>query len=146
VITIAAIPVLALLGSCWGSAGCRTAAPAPAPATAAAAPRTAKDCQAAGCRGQWGVHGLAEEPSCNCRTTDGGKPCRDQADCQGQCVLGEKPERQVTAPGPPARGYLVGRCSELVTVFGCHSFIERGTLARGPVRLDETVPYTVCVD
>jgi hypothetical protein len=140
VITVAAIPMLALLGSCWGSAGCRIAPPAAAPAVA----RTAKECKA--CRGEWGVHGLAEEASCNCRTTDGGKRCRDGAECQGQCIAAATPERQVTAAGPPARGYFVGRCSELVTVFGCHRFIERGTLARGPVPLDDSLLYEICVD
>ena len=48
-------------------------------------------------------------------------------------------------PGPPARGFFVGRCSELVTVFGCNRVIERGASAHGPVLLAEP-PQTLCVD
>jgi hypothetical protein len=34
-------------------------------------PKTQNDCKA--CNGDWGIHGLSPTPSCNCRTTDGGK-------------------------------------------------------------------------
>jgi hypothetical protein len=120
--------------------GCR-AAPAPPPATP---PATAEGCRA--CRGLWAVHGLDVKASCNCRTTDGGKKCRDGVDCQGMCVVdADKPEVDVAQAGPPARGLFVGRCSEYVTVIGCHRFLERGARSRGPVPLVEP-PQTICVD
>lgn len=119
------------------------AAAAITPAGPLAPPRTANGCRA--CNGVWGVHGIAPEESCNCRTTDGGKRCRDGADCQGMCIAAEEPEREVVDSGPPARGYFLGRCSELVTVFGCNRIINRGAAAQGPVPLSE-MPSSMCVD
>src|SRR5688572_24532340 len=40
-------------------------------------PQTERDCKA--CNGDWRVHGLSQTPSCNCRTTDGDKRCKDGA-------------------------------------------------------------------
>ena len=62
------------------------------------------------------------------------------------CIVSkEDPQTEVTMPGPAARGFFVGRCSELVTVFGCNRIIERGASAHGPVLLAEP-PQTLCVD
>ena len=60
-------------------------------------------------------------------------------------VSAEKPEVEVLQGGPPARGFFVGRCSELVTVIGCNRVLERGASAAGPVPLGEP-PQTLCVD
>jgi hypothetical protein len=60
-------------------------------------------------------------------------------------ALPETPEREVLQAGPPARGFFAGRCSEMVTVFGCNRIIGRGTRARGPITLDEP-PAKICVD
>ena len=57
----------------------------------------------------------------------------------------DNPETEVLQAGPPARGFFVGRCSELVTVFGCNRIIERGASAHGPVLLAEP-PQKLCVD
>jgi hypothetical protein len=57
----------------------------------------------------------------------------------------DKPETVVLNAGPPARGFFIGRCSELVTVFGCNGIIERGASARGPVPLTEAL-QVICVD
>jgi hypothetical protein len=141
--------VRALIMLLAASAAWACARPAPAPAAAAAAapklpPATAEACRA--CRGEWGVHGLAGVPSCNCRTTDAGKRCTDGNECQGMCVAApEDPEREVVEAGPPARGFFVGRCSELKTVYGCNHLIERGARARGPVPLADP-PVMMCVD
>ena len=65
---------------------------------------------------------------------------------QGMCIASkEDPQTEVMTPGPPARGFFVGRGSELVTVFGCNRIIERGASAHGPVSLAEP-PQTLCVD
>jgi hypothetical protein len=141
-------------------AGCRTAAlPAGVPVSArsqgaavrgsaatgtpAAPPDTEQGCRT--CNGVWDVHGIATTKSCNCRTRDGGKRCRDGADCQGMCIAADEPEREVVDKGPPPRGYFVGRCSDLVTVYGCNRLIDRGAGARPPVPLAEPPPQ-MCVD
>lgn len=143
-----------------GTAGCATHAaappvagppssssspPAPAAETRRAAPPPTEDeCRA--CRGVWGKHGIAETPSCNCRTNDGGKACRDGAECEGQCIAdADNPRHEVTDPGPPPRGYFLGRCSELASVFGCFRTIDRGAAARGPVPAADP-PGMICAD
>ena len=62
-----------------------------------------------------------------------GRRCRGKDECQGDC-LGDAGEREMTQPGPPPRGFWLGRCSEFHATFGCHVFLApRGA---EPVRLD----------
>jgi hypothetical protein len=138
-------------------AGCTASAslgPAPSAATPAAAavaapappvsrPTTEEGCKA--CNGLWGAHGVSQTPSCNCRTTDGGRRCRDGAECQGLCLAAEEPEREIVEAGPPARGHFIGRCSETRAVFGCYRSIDRGAADRGPVPLTDP-PAQLCAD
>ncbi|HEX6764910.1 MAG TPA: hypothetical protein VF103_05515 [Polyangiaceae bacterium] len=134
------------------------AAPSPAVATAArdaptpssdppasrheASARTEADCKA--CNGDWGIHGIAQTPSCNCRTHDGGKRCRDGTECEGLCTAADEPEREIVEPGPPARGFFVGRCSKFSSVFGCYRPIEDGA-GKKVVDLAEP-PQMICAD
>lgn len=107
-------------------------------------PKTREACAA--CRGEWGVHGLAKIESCICRTHDSGKRCRDGNDCEGKCLVdAQSPEFEAQGTATPPRGFFVGRCSELVTVFGCTRQIEPGAVARGPVPRDD-LPVMLCVD
>lgn len=126
-----------------GGVACRPRSPAVAPPPATR-PATPEGCRA--CRGLWAVHGLDDKPSCNCRTADAGKRCRDGRDCQGMCIVSaDNPDMEVVHAGPPARGFFVGRCSDVVTVFGCNRVLERGAHAAGPVSLAEP-PQKICVD
>ena len=106
-------------------------APAAKPAAAFVSPTTKEGCRA--CNGEFGVHGINPTPTCLCRTHDPGRRCRGKDECEGDC-LGDAGQREVTQPGPPPRGYWLGRCSEFRSTFGCHVFLP----ARGgePVRLD----------
>jgi hypothetical protein len=111
-------------------------------------PHTIDECRA--CEGDWGMHGLSDAisqtESCDCRTKDGGKRCTDGIDCQGMCVANaDNPEFDVVDIGPPARGFLVGRCSDFVTVFGCNPLIDAGARDLGPVSVTEPPPV-LCVD
>jgi hypothetical protein len=105
-------------------------------------PESERECKT--CNGAWGIHGLAQTPSCNCRTSDGGKRCRDGTECEALCVAREAPEREVTHEGTPPRGYWVGKCSEFVTVFGCYRPIHDGA-GINPVELVEPLQM-ICVD
>jgi hypothetical protein len=51
----------------------------------------------------------------------------------------------VAQPGPPARGFFVGRCSNYETTFGCFRVIERGARAKGP-QPEEEAAHHICVD
>jgi hypothetical protein len=119
-------------------------AQAPSSGNAQQPPRTEAECKSK-CNGSWGRHGLSPKDSCNCRTSDGGKRCRDGNECEGQCVAAENPELDVKEKGPPPLGYLVGRCSTTKTVFGCQRFIRDGA-SSGPPRDLSQLPPKLCVD
>lgn len=104
--------------------------------------QTEEECRA--CKGEWGVHGLAQALTCLCRTHDAGKACKDGLECEGECDASEG-KTEVTDPGPPRRGYFVGKCTEFDLVFGCRKLIMDGTAAKGPGSLDEPMAE-ICVD
>lgn len=106
------------------------------------APQTEEECRA--CKGDWGVHGLAQALDCLCRTHDAGKACKDGRDCEGECDASEG-KTEVTDPGPPPRGYFVGKCTEFDHIFGCQKLVMDGAAAKGPVNLDEPLPE-ICID
>ncbi len=94
------------------------------------------------CNGEWGRHGLSPFESCNCRTSDFGKACQGSEQCEGQCLADGEPEQVVTDPGPPAKGYFVGQCSEFEVSYGCHQVLS---YSEDPVPLDEPPPM-LCWD
>jgi len=122
----------------------RTATPGPTAANGE--PATEEGCSA--CGGEWAAHGLLGAQkgamSCLCPTVDGGKRCRDGVECQGECVT-DGAEHEVTAAGPPALGFFVGKCSRFRTTYGCHRVIATGALQAGPVPLDQP-PTEICAD
>lgn len=118
-------------------------APDPVRDDASRKPTTEAACKSQ-CRGEWKVHGLTDRPSCNCRTADSGRRCKDSDQCEGECIA-EEGKTEVTAPGTPPRGFFLGRCSEFVTAFGCHALLMGGTMKEGPQPLDKEPP-TICID
>lgn len=96
------------------------------------------------CNGKWGPQGLRQRDACLCRTKDVGKDCRDAADCEGPCVMYDL-RHEVTDPGPPAKGFFVGKCFEFAKPFGCLRLIAKGTRAKGPVEISEP-PSVLCID
>jgi hypothetical protein len=81
---------------------------------------------------------------CVCRTKDAGRTCRDGNECEGEC-LADGARKEVTAEGPPQRGFFIGNCSEFKSAIGCYRVIPSGTLKHGPIPLDEPPP-TICID
>jgi hypothetical protein len=105
-------------------------------------PKTKEGCDA--CGGKWGRHGLADVEICICKTKDGGKECRDEADCEAQCVAGEK-DFVVEEKGPPPKGHWKGRCAEYATTFGCHRFVPKGASKRPPLPAEDAAEQ-LCFD
>jgi len=105
-------------------------------------PQTKDACAA--CRGLWAVHGISEVESCICGTSDGGRSCRDGAECEGQCIADDG-KFEIVERGPPPRGFYVGRCSEYDTTFGCYRIIPHGARGRGPLPSDDAAEH-ICVD
>lgn len=112
------------------------------PLTRSAGADPAAECKAT-CNGEFGQHGLNPTPQCLCRTHDVGKQCESSGECEGQCI-GDASLTRVVEPGPPKRGYYVGRCSEFRTTFGCSPLLPKAKPA-APQALDAPLP-TVCID
>jgi|GEM_PF-7019293 len=139
-----AVVLLAMAGGCRTTqAPPSTAEPAQRSATSHPSATTQEQCRA--CNGVWGRHGLAQVEGCNCRTKDAGKVCRHGSECESVCVVSDTPEREVVDPGPPPRGFFVGRCAEFVTPFGCARTLGKTADPKALVPLDEP-PMKVCVD
>jgi hypothetical protein len=62
--------------------------------------------------------GMSGEGPCVFPTRDGGKPCRDTADCEFECWA----TTSVLPPGTLARG----TCAEWPIEFGCHDRVVKG--------------------
>jgi hypothetical protein len=92
--------------------------PTPDPAAQATAE---KQCRAAG--GEWARFGVRDHLcnvySCAPRTKDGGKPCRNRADCEYQCV-----HEAHAALGTE----VTGKCAAIATPFGCVYQVDGGRI------------------
>jgi len=119
-----------------------SAGAAPAARPHASRPQTKEACAA--CRGLWAVHGISEVESCICRTKDGGRPCREGGECEGECIADDA-RFEVVEGGPPPRGFYDGRCSDYDTTFGCYRVLPRGIRTRGPLRAEDAAEH-ICVD
>lgn len=106
-------------------------------------PTTKAGCDA--CQGKWERHGIAEAESCICKTKDGGKTCKDGADCEGACIVADDAKFEVAVPGNPPKGFYVGRCADYDTTFGCYRLISKGATKDGPVAADD-LAHRLCVD
>ena len=128
--------------------GGSSATPPPPPPPTAPAPPPPRPTTKAGCdacKGQWARHGIAEGESCICKTKDGGKVCKDGADCEGACIVADDAKFDVAVPGNPPKGFYVGRCADYDTTFGCYRLISKGARAEGPVPADDAA-HRICVD
>jgi hypothetical protein len=80
------------------------------------------ECRAAG--GEWARYGVRDHLcnvySCAERTRDGGKPCRNRADCEHLCVTDAPPRLGAEA---------TGRCTAVKTSFGCFVQVDGGRIA-----------------
>ena len=92
--------------------------PRPDPATQAAAENA---CRAAG--GEWAKFGIRDHLcglfSCAARTRDGGKPCRNRADCEYLCV-----HEAHAALGAE----VTGKCAAVASPFGCAYHVDDGKI------------------
>jgi hypothetical protein len=148
-------PSLTLLFGLAAVACCKKTPPPASPATVASTqtsapapgepPTTKEACDA--CQGQWGKHGLGDTEVCNCKTKDGGKECRDESDCQTQCIADDKDLKDfvVEEKGTPPKGHWKGRCAEYVTTFGCLLFVPKGASKRPPLPAEDAAEK-LCFD
>jgi hypothetical protein len=143
---VSLLSLFTLLVACAHKPAAAPARAATGPTASNGEPATEEGCNA--CGGEWAAHGIlgAQQGamSCLCPTADVGKRCRDGVECQGECVT-DGADHEVTAAGPPAVGFFVGKCSRFRTTYGCHRVIASGALQSGPVPLDQP-PTEICAD
>lgn len=128
---VAAQPVLAqspgywrCVGGAWQAVGNpQSDAPDWDCGTPIVIPQTLDECQRAG--GAWGPAGIFPQPICRMPTTDAGRACSDDGECQGSCLadLTEAQRRQVLN-GQRVRA--LGQCTSAVQTFGCQARVEKG--------------------
>jgi hypothetical protein len=82
---------------------------------------TERECRAAG--GEWSRFGVLDALCgiyrCAPRTKDSGKPCRNRTDCEHLCVTDAPPKIGAEAQG---------KCTGVVTSFGCHTYVDDGKI------------------
>ncbi|MEI6098902.1 MAG: hypothetical protein WCS20_11500, partial [Alphaproteobacteria bacterium] len=81
--------------------------PDPAVATEPQAPKSAEQVLCEKAKGQWVAAGKTGAFYCAKPTRDGGKQCRNQSQCQGQCL---------------ARS---GTCSPITPLYGCNDVLQK---------------------
>jgi len=88
-------------------------------------PKDETSCKSAG--GLWGAIGLSPVESCNMPTSDAGKECSSQSDCEGACLVeltAEQKEKVIA-------GTVVettGTCTPYWITVGCRAFVEDGKI------------------
>lgn len=107
------------------------------------------------CEGDWQTYGPAPEhplpgadlgETCNCRTNDAGRACRDEADCEGWCNATGFTVVQTYAN--QSYGYVSGECSDHVHMTHCGAPIQRGARNQPLVPKPDGIidPGSMCVD
>jgi hypothetical protein len=82
------------------------------------------------CNGDWGRHGMLGIESCNCRTRDGGTPCDDGSDCEGECMA--------------RAGQAAFTCARFSSNWGCYAYLPDGwSKERHP---ENATAHYVCAD
>lgn len=73
-------------------------------------------------RGMWVEQPLADRYVCSIPTSDSGKECIDEAECQGSCLSEEVEKDEFGIERPVNKG----RCSDWTLVLGCRYYMENG--------------------
>jgi hypothetical protein len=72
------------------------------------------------CHGDWGTRGKAQLASCRCRAKTRGRACQDSDECDGECLVTTKGDRETGKK-------TSGRCSEnRGSELGCHWVVRKG--------------------
>jgi hypothetical protein len=114
-------------GGSWVAVGePRTPSPSRACGVEPAIPGDRAGCEQAG--GTWGPAGIFPKPICRVPTSDGGRACADDGECEGRCLAALTPaQRNEVQDG--GRIEILGACTPVRPVFGCMAIVEKGWVA-----------------
>jgi len=88
-------------------------------------PQDKETCQAQS--GEWGSFGLAIKEQCNLPTSDAGKTCRNQEECEGVCIADLSQEEQERIINQKEVIETNGKCTSWLLIPGsCEGYVKDG--------------------
>lgn len=95
------------------------------PASRENVPQDKETCEAK--KGQWGRSGLTLREQCNLPTSDAGKTCRNQEECEGTCIADLSQEEQDRIINQKEIIETNGRCTSWLLMAGtCEGYVKDG--------------------
>jgi len=79
-------------------------------------------------KGKWGQFGLFPQEQCNIPSKDKGKICRNNDDCEGDCIADLTKEQFKRVVEQHVVLKVNGQCSGWTLNYGCQAFVENGTV------------------
>jgi len=76
--------------------------------------------------GEWGRFGLTIKEQCNLPTSDAGKTCSNQNECEGACIveLSEEDQDRITKQNEVIE--TNGKCTTWLLTYGCDAYVKDG--------------------
>ena len=87
-------------------------------------PQNKETCEAQ--KGEWGRFGLVIKEQCNLPTSDAGKTCRNQSECEGACIADLSQEDQDRITESKEVIETSGKCTPWLFTYGCNAYIKDG--------------------
>lgn len=87
-------------------------------------PQDKETCEAQ--EGEWGRFGLVIKEQCNLTTSDAGKTCANQNECEGACIveLSEEDQDRITKQNEVIE--TNGKCTSWLLTYGCNAYVKDG--------------------
>ncbi len=87
-------------------------------------PQDKETCEVQG--GEWGRFGLTIKEQCNLPTSDAGKTCSNQNECEGACIveLSEEEQDRVTKQNEVIE--TNGKCTPWLFTYDCNAYVKDG--------------------
>lgn len=72
-------------------------------------------------------NGPSDTWRCNLPTSDAGKECSNQSDCEGSCIVDLEDNSRVTDKHEII--YTKGQCTSWMITLGCNAYVEEGKVS-----------------
>jgi len=90
-------------------------------------PQDKETCEVHG--GEWGQFGLSPQKRCNPVTSDAGKTCSNQNECEGACIveLSEEDQDRITNQNEVIE--TNGKCTPWLFTYGCNAYVKNSKVS-----------------